>query len=430
VATLSLLAGVPAAAGATTLFVSEHPRSPGTSCGRAGFSEVQTAIDQAESLPGVNTVELCGGIYAEQLRITHELSLVGKKGAKITLPATIANTITPCDSAIDGVVGQPDQDLVSICEAGKVDISTLTLEAKWPSATCYDSLYNTMIGGASTLEATKVVFQNAGVERISPDVGCQGGVAVQVGFSGSEGTPSLTTPALEVGHAVLLNDTIGEYQKNGVTVDGDGSSATIGPKVTITGDGPVGTGQNGIQVSRGAVATVIKDKISANECDIASVCGHETASQWEEDASGLLLYLPGARTTMEGSHLSDNNIGVEYISGQATRPATPELELLKDVISSGYASVQINQGEALMEGNSFTGALVGIDVNENAYGGGYGTAGEYAPKAYSSRDGVGGTEASVQVEPSLGSLPGELTLTNDSIIGPVKNADSQFTVFG
>lgn len=425
VTALSLLAGVPAAADASTLFVSETASGAGGSCAHAGFKEIQTAIDEAETSPG-STVEVCGGTYREQLEITGNVTLVGKSGAKVVLPAPPGDSNTTCDKAINALGGQPDEDLVSICGKVTVKISGLTLEAKWPAETCDDSLYNTMVGGGATLEANKVTFAGAGVEGS----GCQGGVGVEVGVSGLEGAASVTTTALEVGHAILTHDTFTEYQKNGVTVDGDGSSATVGPSVTITGAGPSLQGQNGIQVSRGATAKIEKATISGNDCIIVTVCGHETASQWEEDASGVLLYLPGVKTTVEKAKLSENNIGVEYISGRETRPAEPELALTGNTISGGYASVQLNQGNAVLSKNKLSGGLIAIDVNENEFGGGFATT-PYAPDATSANDHLQGSQASVQVEESVGALQGELRLIDDSIAGPVENhGHSHFVVSG
>jgi hypothetical protein len=424
-AALSLLVVIPAAASASTLYVSEHPSAPGNSCAHAGFKEVQQAINEADVTPG-SRIEICGGTYAEQLEIAGAMSLTGKPGSKITLPATIENSATACDQAIEAKLGGHDQDLVSICTSGLVKLSGLTLEAKWPTNTCAGGLYNTIVGGGGTLEATKDEFLDAGVEAQSKDLGCQGGVGIEVGVSGEEGSASVSKPALEVGHAILTGDTVSEYQKNGITVDGDGSNATIGgageKKVTITGDGPAITGQNGIQVSRGADATIDGVTISDDECSLVpQTCGHETAAQWEEDAAGILLYLPGASTTVEKTTLSDNNIGVEYISGNETRPATPQLTLTSDKVSGGYASVQINQGNVSMKSDKLVGGLIAVDVNENEFGGAFGTAGAYAPDATSSKDFLEGSEAAVQVEPSIGALTGELALSHDSVVGPVVN---------
>jgi hypothetical protein len=410
-AAISLLASVPAGADASTLYVSETPSGNGNSCTHAGFREIQTAIDEAETLPG-STVEVCGGTYGEQLEITGEVRIVGKGNTKVTLPPTIADSNTACDLTIDGLGGQPDQDLVSICTKATVGLSGLTLEAKWPADTCDDSIYNTMVGGGATLEASKVSFEGAGVEGS----GCQGGVGVEVGTSGLEGPSSVTTTALEVGHAILSHDTVSDYQKNGVTVDGDGSTLTVQPAVTITGAGPGPQGQNGIQVSRGATASIDKATISKDECNIANVCGYESASQWEEDAAGVLLYLPGTTTTVESSKLSENDIGVEYISGRETRPSEPELLLSRNTVSGGYASVQINQGNAALGKNKLSGARIGIDVNVNEYGGG-----SYAPVATSTGDHIEGSIASVLVEPSVAALQGELRLTSDNIVGPIED---------
>jgi hypothetical protein len=230
-----------------------------------------------------------------------------------------------------------------------------------------------------------------------------------------------------VGHAVLVRDTITEYQKNGITVDGAGSSAVIGggarsKRVTITGDGPENQGQNGIQVSRGAVANIGNVTISGNECDIEAVCGYGSASQWEEDASGVLFYLPGTTSTVQKSTLSENNIGIEYISGKTTRPGAPEVALTNDKVSGGYASVQINQGNLAMNGDRLSGGLFALDINENEYGGGFGTPSAYAPDATSTSDFLEGSKAAVQVEPSVEELEGKLALSGDSVVGPVVNS--------
>ena len=432
---------LPAAASAATLYVSEHPSAPGKNCEHAGFKEVQTAIDEAETVPGT-TVKICGGTYKEQLEINGPVSIVGESNAKITLPATIKDAATTCDHTVDTLdPSEPTQDLVSICTSGTVKIKSLTLEAQLQA--CYDQFYNTMVGGGATLEASKDVFQYAGVTKSNPCVGDQGGVGIEVGVSGAdsgftepEAVASLTTPAVEVGHAVLIGDTIAEYQKNGITVDGDGSSATIGgsgaKQVTITGDGPVDQGQNGIQVSRGAVATIDNAAISNDECT-ASGCGHATSSELAEDGAGVLLFLPGeaAETTIKKSTLTANSIGVEYISGSEKRPAAPEASLTLNTVTGGYVSVQINQGKLAMAKNKFTGGLVALDVNEEKYGGGYGTSTEYAPEATSTRDYLEGGEASVLVEPDIGALTGELTLTGDGIVGPVENTShSGFKITG
>lgn len=245
-----------------------------------------------------------------------------------------------------------------------------------------------------------------------PINGCQGGVGIQVGFANGG----------EVGHATLTSDTITNYQKNGITVDGAESKATV-TSTTITGAGPAQQGQNGIQVSRGAVAAISKVTISNNACDIAGTCGYGSASQWEEDAAGVLFYLPGASSTVSSSKLSNNNIGIEYVSGSATRPETPGVTINGDAITGGYASVQLNQGNAMLENDKLTGGLFGIDVNSYA-----GEDDSYAPEATAVKDKVAGSEAAVQVESSLAELPGRLTFKKGEILGSITNEDPRFRI--
>ncbi len=63
-------------------------------------------------------------------------------------------------------------------------------------------------------------------------------------------------PTSDPGTATLNNDVVSSYQKNGITVDGTGSSAAIG-NVTVTGAGETtAIAQNGIQISDGATARI------------------------------------------------------------------------------------------------------------------------------------------------------------------------------
>jgi len=405
VAGCSLLVAVPAAASASTLFVGPSESSPGTSCRHTGYKSIQAAIDAAA--PGT-TIEVCGGTYKEQLEIGTEVNLVGKGHPVVALPASPQWSKTACDLAIDTATGGADQDLVSIC-GPKVSVKKITFEAKWPEGTCNDSLYNVMVAGGATLEASQVTLNGAGAFPIN---GCQGGVGLEVGVGYNLD---------EVGHATLQKVEIENYQKNGVTVDGKGSTASIA-NTTITGAGPANQGQNGIQVSRGAVATISGVKISGNECTVPS-CGYSSQQNWAEDAAGVLFYEPGASSTVSSSKLSANNIGVEYVSGEP--PATSEITLTGDKISGGYASVQLNEGAAKLEGDKLSGALIGIDLGSY-----WGEKDSSGPQVTATGDKVQGSTAAVLVESSLAGLTGSLTLTGSHVTGAVTNNDPQFTITG
>jgi len=84
----------------------------------------------------------------------------------------------------------------------------------------------------------------------SPLSGAQHGNAI-VYLNGASGTGS--------------GNTVSDYQKNGITASGEGTSVSILDNV-VTGEGPVTyIAQNGIQVSYGARATVKGNTVSGND---------------------------------------------------------------------------------------------------------------------------------------------------------------------
>ncbi len=385
---LVVAAGVPAAASAAKLFVSSTTGSPGRSCAASGFSQIQTAINAAN--PG-DTVVVCGGPYQEQLTISKNITLLGKESASVTLPAAPAGG-TECDAATAYA-------LVQICNGADVAIKSVGLKASF--SPCPGSRqFVIFVGGGATLTATKSQLEGPGCSESA--------VALEVGrgFTG------------QVGHASLTKDTITGYGKNGVTVDGAGSTANV-TGVTITGAGSGLVGQNGIQVSRGATATITRAHVSNNTCAENAGCGDTAENQWEEDGAGVLVYQGAA--TVGKSELKDNDIGVEYVSAGATLPASPELTLTRNKVTGGFASVEISQGRALLERNKLSEGDYGLVVAFDKFASEEGT-GEYAPEATSKGDKIQGAKGAVEVEPFLG-LAGKLVLAGDKLSGSVTNLD-------
>jgi hypothetical protein len=232
-----------------------------------------TAAETYESShPGVvPSVEVCPGTYSEQVTILKSLALsrapvpASQGAVTIQLPAgvgsdqskSLSSTNCQAKDAANGL--QVPQSVVEICAAGtggaittgvKVTVSDLTVEGNWPHSVCYDSLYGILVGGAS-LTLTGSTVEKAGAYPLN---GCQGGVGIQVGRN----------VIGQIGHVDLSRDTIETYQKNGVTVDGPGSTADISHAV-VTGAGATDmTAQNGIQLSRGAAGQVTDSSVSGN----------------------------------------------------------------------------------------------------------------------------------------------------------------------
>lgn len=398
IATLAMLAGAPAAASASTLWVAKTgtPVAPGKSCAKPGFGTIQAAIDAAN--PG-DTVKVCTGTYVEQLAVTQPITLEasGKPAATVQLPATPQDSTTECDTAKGTEQFQPDQDLVSICTTGTVKVSGLDLEAKWPANTCDDSLYGILVAGGATLEADDVTINGAGAFPIN---GCQGGVGIQVGMG-------WTTP-VEVGHAVLAKDTITNYQKNGITIDGAGSTANMA-SVTVTGAGPTTQiAQNGIQVSNGATAQITKANVSGNKCEVATACGPD-ASQ----AAGLLFFDAGAGSSVSKSKIENNDLGIYFSSGEATLSKTPEMTISGNTLMGDRdEAIVLEQGNAAVNMDKITGpGLVGIDLSQFE-------GQPFAVTGTATGDTIKEmTEAAIKVESDdkAGDIPTIFTIENSSI---------------
>ncbi len=108
----------------------------------------------------------------------------------------------------------------------------------------------------------------------------------------------------------ISGNSVSAYQKGGIVVNGDGTTATVTGN-TVTGLGPVDfIAQNGIQVSRGAVATVRGNDISGNfytgRAGVGPNPGGQDPPGWEYFSTGLLLLQAGKDTTTSQNHFSDN----------------------------------------------------------------------------------------------------------------------------
>ncbi len=373
IAAAAAVAAVPAAASAASLWVSHAPTvtGPGKSCTSPGYNTIQGALDHAAV--GAK-VEVCGGTYAEQLQIAQAVTIVAAGPATVQLPATPADSTTPCDTAPGTGSYQADQDEIAICGTGAftATLTGLTIEAHWPAGTCDDSLYGILVGGGASLKLTNSSVVGAGAYPID---GCQGGVGIQIGMA-------WTTP-VEVGTATLTNDTVSAYQKNGITVDGAGSKATI-TSTTVTGAGETeATAQNGIQVSNGALGKITQSTVTGDECNLtvseeakskgAIPCGENSFEDYQ--AAGILFYGAAAGSNVTKSTIADSDIGVYASDSSATAPTSSQVTISNDTLTNDrYESVLLDQGWATVNGDKLEGGNVGIQLFQYA-GQSYGAKG-------------------------------------------------------
>ena len=135
----------------------------------------------------------------------------------------------------------------------------------------------------------------------APITGDQNGVAVEAGDS--------TVPT--TGSVILKGNTIENYQKNGVTIDGVGSYGDV-EQNTITGVGPTSTiAQNGVQISSGASGLVLDNTISNNVYSPGTVA-----------STGVLL-CGAAFTDTESNTISTNDVGIYDVANEPTEGCAP-----------------------------------------------------------------------------------------------------------
>jgi hypothetical protein len=220
---------------AATHYVSPSP--PATldmSCAVPGYNSIQAAVTGSSA---GDTIVVCPGTYSEQVTVGKNLTLAGSGNAIIQAPASL-----PAGG-----------DLVTVNNSASVTMYGFTVAGPGPGG-C-----NSIRDGIAVLGDANLDLSNTSVRDIRDNEsghlsGCQNGEGIRVG---RDSVPT-------AGHATIDNVIVTGYQKNGITVDGSGSTGKI-TNTTVTGVGQTAViAQNGVQVSRGAAATVSTSTIRDN----------------------------------------------------------------------------------------------------------------------------------------------------------------------
>jgi nitrous oxidase accessory protein NosD len=349
---LMLALALPALANASGSWVSKSAVGTNESCASPGFNSVQAAIEAAG--PGA-TIRVCGGTYTEQLEITKPVKIehvVGENRATIAMPGTPADSLTSCDTAPGLEAGQKDE--ISICTSGKVSLTSLHIEAVAPIETCAGGLYGIFVAGGAELTAKFDTIIGASTS-LDAFKGCQHGVAVEVGSAKAE----------EVGHAILKEDAVSGYEKNGPTVAWTGSTLKV-LNSAVTGAGPTPfIAQNGIEVAFGGKGVIKGTNVLENECDVAEVCG---ASNLEEQASGVLFFGAAAGSLVNSSTIASNDLGIYFASTNPAQASSPEVKMSGNHLTSNRdEGIVLEQGDASLVEDTITGAGdVGVDIVQSA----------------------------------------------------------------
>lgn len=203
---------------------------------------IQAAMNAATS---GDIITVASGTYTEQIVVNKNLTLTG---------AGSATTIVQAPSVLT-----PDPDgantLILFTGAITAQLSGFTVQGP----------VNGLNFGIYVRAGANVNIHNNIIKDIrdAPLSGNQIGIAIEVGKY-----PDTAPAVSQVGTATITNNVISGYQKNGISVEKTGSSATITGN-TITGAGPITTtAQNGIQIRRGATGTVQTNTITGNAYNV------------------------------------------------------------------------------------------------------------------------------------------------------------------
>lgn len=284
-------------------------------CSSPGFTSIQTAVDVAN--PGA-TVYLCGTTpYTEQVIITKSITLTGDPGATIAAPNPFPSTSLtrlPPQFTTDNLF-VPQAIVIVWGASSNAKIKKINIAGLMPgNGGCAEQEFGVLVidGGRATLTGDTVKDVR---DSNSSQYGCQFGVGIQVGREYWP-TSNFSTFKAEyfVGHATITGTTVTGYQKNGITVDGPGTTANLSLN-TVNGAGQSDTSlspiiaQNGIQISRGASGKALYNTVSGN-----SYTGPNFAS-----SGGILVYggsCDGSTTPLttgtqvQSNTLQGNDVGV------------------------------------------------------------------------------------------------------------------------
>ena len=252
-----------------------------TSCSNSGsgsqitpYCTIQKGVN---SVANGGTVRISAGTYSEQVSIPS-----GKNN--ITLRGAGNNTIIKAPSSLTA------GGIIVDNSAKGLTLEDLSVSGPFQAAGCNDNEYGVYFenGSSGTISDSSVVnIEDANVALR----GCQQAIAIRAGQQSTSKVASIT----------VVGTTITGYQKGAIVVDNTGSNGVI-ERNTITGYGPVSfTAQNGIQISRGATATVTQNKVSGNEY---------TGDNGVTTATGILLYQAG-KVTISQNTANSNDVGFD-----------------------------------------------------------------------------------------------------------------------
>jgi hypothetical protein len=300
-------------------------------CPNAAFTRIQDAVDAAS--PG-SQIRICKGTYVEQVSISKPLDLEATSGAVLVPAAMQANSASLSS-------GRAIAAALLVTNATNVTVRGLTLDgANNGISQCAPDLMGIYFQNASG-EVDRVAIRNF---KLAASLnGCQSGTGIFV-QSGNGG----------VSQVEIHRSTIHDFQKNGITANEIGTSASIDENV-VTGLGPTtGAAQNGVQIGFGAAGSIQNNTVTNNvwsPCIAIATC---TAV-----ATNILV------TQSDGVMVKDNVAGISQV-GIFLHANQGQVLENRAFATAVFDGIHIEGDQAQVKRNAvFNGAQSGIFIDGN-----------------------------------------------------------------
>jgi parallel beta-helix repeat protein len=288
------------------------------------FTTIGNALGAAQA---GDEIDVHGGTYTEQVTIaTNNIKLVGIDGPTIDSPPNVTPVIVGSSN-----IGAALIDVTATNDT----VTGFTIDGTTNSdGNLYEDV-RVRDGGSATINDNTLL--GPGTAPSNPIYG----IGIQVGESHVTGTAG-------AGTARINSNDISQYYGAGIVVDGARAHANIGTAGgnTITGndDPNSGVAQNGVQVSRGASATVQGNRITNN---VAA-----------GNSSGIFFFdVSSPNNVACANAISNNSYGILVQDSTGSRSSIQVVQ--NRVTGSGFAGIDVlSSSNVAVNNNSVSGSVI------------------------------------------------------------------------
>ena len=151
----------------------------------------------------------------------------------------------------------------------------------------------------------------------------------------------------------VTGSTVTGFQKNGITANETGLTATISGN-TVTGpDSDENIAQNGIQLGFGATGQILNNTVQDTAECIAASCGPDPVN--DTQGTGILLSEAPGGVTVSGNTVTENDAGLLDDAGTGTHTVTSN-----DFFDNRFENVFLDDATMNLNGNEISGAPYGV----------------------------------------------------------------------